>query len=169
MLLAGLFHESDLLIAESIGAGHLTGLDPATMAGVVSMFVYEHRSSEPAPAPWFPSREVKQRWEAIEALSDDIHRAEECAGLLPHRAPDPTFLAVAFAWAAGESFAEVVAAEELSGGDFVRTMRQLLDLLRQIAVVAPDPGTRTSADAAADLLHRGVVAASLPVAGVIVP
>jgi ATP-dependent RNA helicase HelY len=112
---------------------------------------------------------VKQRWEAIEALSDDIHRAEERAGLLPHRAPDPTFLAVAFAWAAGESFAEVVAAEELSGGDFVRTMRQLLDLLRQIAVVAPDPGTRTSADAAADLLHRGVVAASLPVAGVIVP
>ncbi len=169
MLLAGLFHESDLLIAESIRAGHLTGLDAAMMAGVVSLFVYEHRSSEPAPAPWFPSREVKQRWEAIEALSDDIRRAEERAGLLPHRAPDPTFLAVAFAWAAGESFAEVVAAEELSGGDFVRTMRQLIDLLRQVAVVAPDPATRKSADAAAGLLHRGVVAASLPVASVIVP
>ena len=168
MLLAGLFHESDLLIAESIRAGHLTGLDAATMAGLVSLFVYEHRSSDPAPTPWFPSREVKRRCEAIEAISDDIRRAEERAGLLPHRSPDPTFLAVAFAWAAGESFAEVVAAEELSGGDFVRTMRQLLDLLRQIAVVAPDPATRKSADAAADLLHRGVVAASLPVAGVVV-
>ncbi len=164
-LLAGLFHESDLLIAEALRAGHLTGLDPATTAGLVSVFVYEHRSSEPAPAPWFPSHSVRARWQAIEALSDDIRRAEERAGLVPHRAPDPTFIALAFAWAGGETFAEVVEAEGVSGGDFVRTMRQLLDLLRQIAVVAPDAQTRSAADRAAGLVDRGVVAASLPVAG----
>ena len=85
---------------------------------------------------------------------------EEEAGLSVHRPPDPTFIAVAFAWAAGEGFAEVVEAEELSGGDFVRTMKQLIDVLRQLALVAPVRETRRSAEQAADQLFRGVVAAS---------
>ena len=54
----------------------------------------------------------------------------------------------------------MVAAEELSGGDFVRTMKQLIDLLRQFAIVAPLKETRRAADAAAEALFRGVVASS---------
>ena len=67
---------------------------------------------------------------------------------------------MAYAWAAGESFAEVVEAEELSGGDFVRNMKQLIDLLRQMGDVAPAPDTRATARAAADALFRGVITAS---------
>ena len=85
---------------------------------------------------------------------------EEEAGLGLTRAPDPTFVAIAYAWAAGEAFAEVVEAEELSGGDFVRNVKQLIDLLRQLAEVAPVAATRESAGKAADLLYRGVVASS---------
>ena len=69
-------------------------------------------------------------------------------------------MAVAFAWAAGEGFAEVVEQEELSGGDFVRTTKQLIDVLRQLALVAPDRATRANADRAAEALFRGVVSAS---------
>ena len=47
-----------------------------------------------------------------------------------------------------------------TGGDFVRQMRQLLDLLRQIAEVAPDPTTRDTARSAISRVDRGVVAAS---------
>jgi ATP-dependent RNA helicase HelY len=67
---------------------------------------------------------------------------------------------VAYAWVAGEGFAEVVSDEELTGGDFVRTVKQLIDLLRQIALVAPSPATRRSAAAAAEAAYRGVVADS---------
>jgi len=42
-------------VAESLHAGLLDGLSPNDLAGLVSVFVYEHRSSEPPPAPWFPS------------------------------------------------------------------------------------------------------------------
>jgi ATP-dependent RNA helicase HelY len=77
-----------------------------------------------------------------------------------HRRPDPTFLAIAYAWAAGEGFAEVVEEEELTGGDFVRTVKQLIDLLRQLAIIAPVDATRRCADQAAEALFRGVVAAS---------
>jgi ATP-dependent RNA helicase HelY len=165
-VLARTFHESDLLVAECLDRGLLDDLDPAAMAGLASVFVYEHRSSEPPPAPWFPSAEVRKKWRRIESVSRELQQTEQSASLNQHRAPDPTYIAIAHAWAAGEGFAEVVEAEELSGGDFVRTMKQLIDLLRQIATMAPSAQTRGSAEAAAKLLMRGVVAASSSVPGV---
>ena len=165
-VLARTFHESDLLVAECLDRGLLDDLDPAAMAGLASVFVYEHRSSEPPPAPWFPSAEVRKKWRRIESVSRELLQTEQSASLNQHRPPDPTYIAIAHAWAAGEGFAEVVEAEELSGGDFVRTMKQLIDLLRQIATMAPSAQTRGSAEAAAKLLMRGVVAASSSVPGV---
>ncbi|MEQ1872359.1 MAG: DEAD/DEAH box helicase [Ilumatobacteraceae bacterium] len=159
-ILARLFHECDLLVVECARQGLLDGLDPPSLAGLVSVFVYEHRSPEPPPAAWYPSPMVRRRWQSIARISYEMQDAEEEAGLAVHRPPDPTFIAVAFAWAAGEGFAEVVAAEELSGGDFVRTMKQLIDLMRQLALIAPLKETRRSAEAAAEALFRGVVSAS---------
>lgn len=159
-ILARTFHESDLLVAECLNRGHLDGLDPATFAGLLSTFVYEHRSSEAPPEPWFPSSEARKRWRRIESTSHELRLLEHDAHLTVHRPPDPTYIAIAYAWAMGENFAEVVETEELSGGDFVRTMKQLIDLTRQVAQLAPLAETRRCAEQAADLLRRGVVAAS---------
>ncbi|MEK7423394.1 MAG: DEAD/DEAH box helicase [Actinomycetota bacterium] len=159
-ILARTFHECDLLIVECLRQGLLDDLEPAVLAGLVSVFVYEHRSSDAPPKPWFPSPLAKKRWQRIAAISAELQDVEEQAGLGLHRAPDPTFIAIAFAWAAGEGFAEVVEAEELSGGDFVRTTKQLIDVLRQLAIVAPERATRRCAERAAEQLFRGVVSAS---------
>lgn len=159
-VLARTFHESDLLVAECLNRGHLDGLDPSTFAGLLSTFVYEHRSSEAPPEPWFPSAEARKRWRRIEATSQELRLAEHQAHVTVHRPPDPTYIAIAYAWAMGEDFAEVVETEELSGGDFVRTMKQLIDLTRQVALIAPVAETRRCAEQAAELLRRGVVAAS---------
>jgi ATP-dependent RNA helicase HelY len=159
-ILARTFHESDLLVVECIRQGLLDGLDAPTLAGLVSVFVYEHRSPDAPPAPWYPSPLARRRWQSIAQISYDLQDMEEQEGLSVHRPPDPTFVAVAYAWAAGEGFAEVVAEEELSGGDFVRTMKQLIDLVRQLALVAPSRDTRRVAEQAAEALFRGVVAAS---------
>ena len=159
-ILARTFHECDLLIVECLRQGLLDDLEPASLAGLVSVFVYEHRSPEPPPMAWFPSPTVRKRWQRIAEISYELEEIEEEAGLSVHRPPDATFVAVAFAWAAGEGFAEVVEAEALSGGDFVRTMKQLIDVLRQLALVAPERATRRCAEQAADQLFRGVVSAS---------
>ena len=50
--------------------------------------------------------------------------------------------------------------EDISAGDFVRNVKQLIDLLRRIGDVAPVPGDRGPRPPAAEALHRGVVAAS---------
>jgi ATP-dependent RNA helicase HelY len=159
-ILARTFHECDLLVVECVRRGLLDGVDAPTLAGLASVFVYEHRSPEPPPAPWYPSPAARRRWQSIAQLSYELQSIEEANALPVHRPPDPTFIAVAYAWAAGEGFAEVVSEEELSGGDFVRTMKQLIDLVRQLALVAPSRDTRRVAEQAADALFRGVVADS---------
>lgn len=164
-VLARVFHESDLLVSEVLRQGLLDGVDAATLAGLVSTFVYEHRSPDDPPQPWFPSPDVRRRWEAIAAVSGELAAMEHRRGLAPHRAPDATFFGIAYAWVAGEGFAEVVESEQasggdLTGGDFVRTIKQLVDLLGQVAEVAPDAATRTVARQAAEAAFRGVVADS---------
>ncbi|MDQ2729652.1 MAG: hypothetical protein M3Y91_17715, partial [Actinomycetota bacterium] len=82
------------------------------------------------------------------------------------RIPDPGFVALARGWAEGEDLATIVGEGDgqgqgtVTGGDFVRNVKQLIDLLRQIGDLAPDPATAGSARLAADRLFRGVVAAS---------
>ncbi|MBV1894425.1 MAG: DEAD/DEAH box helicase [Ilumatobacteraceae bacterium] len=159
-VLARTFHESDLLLAEIIQRGLLDDLSPADVASLASGLVYEHRSKEPPPTPWFSSAEIGQRWRRIAATSEDLAAQERSVGLVEHRAPDPTFSAIAYAWVAGEGFAEVVGEEEVTGGDFVRTMKQLIDVLRQLAVIAPQEATRRAAGDAAAAAYRGVVADS---------
>ena len=93
-----------------------------------------------------------------ESLRDD----EEESRLARTRLPDLGFAEVAWRWARGERLARVLERAELAPGDFVRNAKQLVDLLRQLATVAPDPVTAASAHRAATALQRGVVAASAP-------
>jgi ATP-dependent RNA helicase HelY len=159
-VLARTYHEADLLVAEAMTAGLLDGLDPASLAGLLSCFTYEHRGPNTPPPPWFPSRLVRARWNEVDRLAADLRSDEEAAGLPTTRAPDPGFVALAHAWAAGEDLGEVLGDEDLSGGDFVRNVKTLIDLVRQVGDIAPDPATARTARQAAEALHRGVVSIS---------
>ncbi|MEQ8841387.1 MAG: DEAD/DEAH box helicase [Acidimicrobiales bacterium] len=161
IMLGRVYHESDLLIAEAIDGGHLDGLEPPALASLVSCFTYEHRRPTPPPEPWFPSKAAKQRFREIDRLASDLAGHETHHGVPPTRPPEAGFAPIAHAWAAGEDLAVLLDTDdELNAGDFVRNIKQLMDLLRQIAVVAPDPTTARSARQAADSIHRGVVALS---------
>ncbi len=157
--LARTYHESDLLIAECLAQGLLDGLGDAEMAAAVSVFTYESRGQGEGSA-WFPTPRLRHRWNAINQLVGELNAAEDDAGLPLTRVPDPGFAALAYAWAEGEDLAEVIGEEEMSGGDFVRNVKQLIDLLRQVGETAPASATAGAARRAAEQLMRGVVAAS---------
>ena len=159
-LLARIYHESDFLVSESLRQGLLDDLDPPTLAGVVASFTYEHRSAQPPPDPWFPPGPMQERIVAIEAIARAINRDETANRLPLTRMPDPGFSALAHAWASGDHLDDVLSEETLSGGDFVRNVKQLIDLLRQLGTIAPVPATATAARRASDALLRGVVVAS---------
>ena len=159
-LLARVYHESDLLVAESLHQGLLDELDPPTLAGVVASFSYEHRSSQQAPEPYYPPGPMRQRIAEITRLARRLNTDETVAGLATTRRPDPGFSALAHGWAAGGHLDDVLGEELITGGDFVRNVKQLIDLLRQLGSIAPNPSTARSARQAADALFRGVIATS---------
>ncbi len=95
----------------------------------------------------------------------ELLRAVEEVHLVPRtRQPEPGLAGAVCSWARGASFGTVleVAAHdvgEIAPGDFVRTVKQLADLVGQVAVVAPSEATREAAATAVRGLLRDVVAA----------
>jgi ATP-dependent RNA helicase HelY len=161
-MLTRLYSETDLLLAESLREGLLDGLDTPSMGAVCSVFSYETRGPDQGAAQRvrFPNRTVRDRVMEIERISRDLNVVEDEAGLPETRSPDAGFAAVAHAWAAGKDLEDILVDEDMTGGDFVRNVKQLIDMLRQVGDVATRPETASSARKAADALFRGVVAAS---------
>ena len=159
-VLAGIFHECDLLVSESIELGVLNGLSMVDLAAVVSCVVYERRSTDDVDHP-HPSEAVEKRFERLEDLSFEIQSAEESAGLPVHRSPDNGFARTAALWAAGADLSKILdVVPDMGAGDFVRTVRQVVDLLRQIERCAPDARLRETAGRAAAAMFRGIVVGS---------
>ncbi|MBI5156418.1 MAG: DEAD/DEAH box helicase [Acidimicrobiia bacterium] len=145
----------DLVLAEAVDRGWFDGLDGPQTAAFASGFTFEPRR-EAEDVSWpLPLRDLGEQ---LTELWEEIAAAERHAGLPITRAPDPGFAATAMRWASGQSLFEIFGDEDVTAvGDFVRNCRQLIDLLRQIRDLTPEPlpGVR----AAVRGVDRGVVAA----------
>lgn len=155
--------ETDILVADAINTGVFDGLRPQELASIASVFTYEHRGPEHRrpPSPRWPSGDLAKRWRSIERHWNSLRSDEEDAGLPEMRPPDPGLALIVKAWASGHDLSDVLdLTDDLTGGDFVRHMKQLVDLLRQISLVSENAQTKESARTAAELCFRGVVCAS---------
>ena len=70
------------------------------------------------------------------SLWADLDRLERDNRLDFLREPDLGFAWAAYAWASGASLDDVLTETDLAAGDFVRWMKQLLDLAGQVADAA---------------------------------
>jgi ATP-dependent RNA helicase HelY len=139
------------------------GLTPAQLASLVSVFVYESRGPDrgaPDSLPRGFMKSLVDRWWRIADRADRLNELESAADLPLTRRPDPGFAVLAMGWANGRDFGTLIEQDDITGGDLVRTMKALIDLLRQLGEVAPVPETATAARTAAKLLFRGVVSVS---------
>jgi ATP-dependent RNA helicase HelY len=161
--LSRIWSESDLLIAECLQAGIWSELDAAELAGVCSAMVYEARRDEPA-APKLPTGRIRPALTETVRLWGELSEREAEYGLPTTREPDLGFVWASYRWARGDSLDRVLNAMAADGsalpaGDFVRWMRQLLDLTEQLSrVEAIDAKLRNTAAAACVALRRGVIA-----------
>ena len=150
------YHEADLLVCLALERGIFDGLDAPSMAAVCSCLTYEHRSAEAPPPPRFPTATVRERHDRLASIAEELRERERQSSLPLTRGVDPGFADMAYRWTSGEDLASVLD-EETTGGDFVRTSRQLVDLLRQVASLGADPSARSAAREAVEAVQRGVV------------
>ncbi|HKB30851.1 MAG TPA: DEAD/DEAH box helicase [Streptosporangiaceae bacterium] len=158
-VLAGLYTELDLLTAECLAGGLWDGLEPAELAACVSALTYESRQSDDAAAPRLPHGQAREVLAAMARLWGELDAIERDNSLSFLREPDLGFAWAAFRWARGHRLDAVLTECGLTAGDFVRAVKQLIDLLDQIAAAA-DPGLAAAARAAIEAMRRGVVAYS---------
>ena len=159
--LGRIYNELDLLTAESLRAGLWDGLDPAELAACVSALVYESRQPDDAAPPKPPTARSRDALAAMVRLWGELDAIEKDNRVSFLREPDLGFAWTAYRWAKGHELDEVLLETDMTAGDFVRAVKQLLDLLGQIADASPpDSHLRKTARKAMDAMRRGVVAYS---------
>jgi len=151
-MLAKIYGETDLLIAESIRADLFSNLSPTDLVAVISSCIYESRNDEAAK---IPRGEIQVALSGISKIYARIHTAESDLNLEPMRAPDFGFCWAAHKWASGSSLTSVLKGSDLTVGDFVRSMKQIIDLLRQLRIAAPQ--LQLNIEQALKKIDRGVI------------
>ena len=154
-ILAKIYAESDLLLTESIRRGLLDDLNASELLSVVSCMIFESRSQENL-APKMPSQKVTSTLTEIISLWTALEKIESDFGVKTQREPDAGFCFISYKWASGNSLNSVLKGSDMSVGDFVRSTKQLVDLLNQIGVASEK--LRPVCKDAVKRIDRGVVA-----------
>lgn len=136
-ILAKIFAESDLLLTESIRREIFNGLSSTELLSVASAMIYQGRSAENY-APKMPHEnvanalvEVSRVWIELEALENEYD-------VKTQREPDFGFCYASYRWANGHSLSSILKGTDMTVGDFVRSIKQLIDLLTQIGGAAEE-------------------------------
>jgi ATP-dependent RNA helicase HelY len=156
--LGGLYTELDLLAAECLRRGVWDGLTAPELAACVSALSFESRRDDDASPPRLAPGRAREAAAAMVRVWGELDQIEKDNGLSFLREPDFGFAWIAYRWARGDALPDVLDdAAGLAAGDFVRWVKQVIDLLDQIAAAAPEGVART-ARSAAESMRRGVVA-----------
>lgn len=164
-LLSQIHNQSDLLVAQCLRRGIWNELDPAELAGVVSLCTFENRKytgGEPNAA----TDRMSEAMDATMRVWSELAADEKRHNLPITREPEAGFALAMHQWAAGAPLGYCLAAAAESGaemtpGDFVRWCRQVVDLLDQVAKTAYTDDVQANARRAINSIRRGVVAIGL--------
>ncbi|MFM8897680.1 MAG: RNA helicase, partial [Actinomycetota bacterium] len=135
-LLTNIYAESDLLLAELLNSKLLSESGAPELVGILSSLVYEGRG-ERSRTPRLPK--------SIEALVPDVAKIwnrivtlEESYGISSQREPNFDLAWSSYRWANGHSLQTILRETEITVGDFVRCIRQIIDLLGQLLDAQPE-------------------------------
>ena len=154
--LTKIYAESDLFLAELLDSELLEGINASDLVGLLSGLIYEGRG-EKSRTPRLPKSldlllpEVVKIWSRIIAV-------EESVGLNTQREPNFDLAWSAYRWANGNSLQSILRETDIVVGDFVRAIRQIIDLLGQLANARPE--LQTTVKEALKRIDRGVIAYS---------
>ena len=153
-LLTRIYSECDLVIVEALKDELFAGLTAAELAAVVSVFVYSHRGRPDDFTP-LKNKKIWERVEAIEKIAKTITDLEWELGMDSKVILDSRYAEKIYSWASGHDLGAVLDSAT-SGGEFVRNVRLVSDLLRQIRTIGNAELQKVAAESI-KTLERGVV------------
>ncbi|SEQ64845.1 DEAD/DEAH box helicase [Arthrobacter sp. OV608] len=156
-----IYGEKDLLISQSLRLGAFDDLDAVEVAALASVLVYQAKREDRGLRPRMPSISLEtsvdivvREWSALEDVEED--------NKLPLTGePELGLVWPLYKWARGRHLQDVLSGTDLAAGDFVRWVKQVVDLLDQLAKIPGlEPRLARLCSEAISLIRRGVVAYS---------
>jgi ATP-dependent RNA helicase HelY len=158
--LTRIYAESDLLLTEMIYQDLFSAISPADLVGLLSGLIFEGRG-ERSKIPRIPKSLESPVTACISTWSKLVY-LEENEGLNPQREPNFDLAWSSYRWANGNSLHSILRETEIPVGDFVRNIRQIIDLLGQLMSARSE--LATLARESIKRIDRGVVAYSAVIA-----
>ncbi|GAA1348515.1 DEAD/DEAH box helicase [Falsarthrobacter nasiphocae] len=158
-VLSRIYGDRDLLTAQMLNSGELSGLEPAELAALVSLLVYQGKREHTPGHIVMPTEDLQERYRSLVRIWSRVTDEEERAAVPLTPDPDPGLMRPVWRWAQGATLRRALEGSDLAAGDFVRWAKQVVDSLDQLRAASGDPSVRGCAEEAMDALRRGVVAA----------
>ena len=158
-MLARIYGERDLLVAEALRLKIWDNLDAPSLAAMAAALVYEPRRDDENFEPRAVKGNFQQSFTNTQLLWDDLENLAK-----KHKLPRSSKLEMDLSypihrWATGAKLDLVLESADLLPGDFIRWCKQIIDLLEQLAKASDGPISAKARDAV-DLVKRGIVAYS---------
>lgn len=158
VMLQSVYNERDLLVVECLRRGVFDHLSVPDLAGALSVCLAENRTgglSRLIPAE--ASRGLASSLEAMARLNFEISSLQQEHYLDVYPPLETDLLTGVVAWAKDRSLGECLELSAMSAGDFVRAIRQVIDLADQLRKLDLDPALHANIRAVITKLKRGVV------------
>ena len=156
-----IYGEKDLLISQALRQGAFDDLDAAEIAALASILVFQAKREDRGLRPKMPSVSLETSVDIVVKEWSALEDTEEANKLPLTGEPELGLMWPIFKWAKGRHLQEVLSGTDLAAGDFVRWVKQVIDLLDQLAKIPGlDPRIARLCSEAITLVRRGVVAYS---------
>jgi ATP-dependent RNA helicase HelY len=156
-----IYGEKDLLISQALRQGAFGDLDAVEVAAFASVLVYQAKREDRGLRPRMPSISLETAVDIVVREWSALEDVEEQNKLPLTGEPELGLIWPMYKWARGRHLQEVLSGTDLAAGDFVRWVKQVIDLLDQLAKIPGlDPRLARLCAEAIRLIRRGVVAYS---------
>lgn len=156
-----IYGEKDLLISQSLRLGAFGDLDAVEVAALASVLVYQAKREDRGLRPRMPSIALETSVDLVVREWSALEDVEEQNKLPLTGEPELGLVWPMYKWAKGRHLQDVLNGTDLAAGDFVRWVKQVVDLLDQLAKIPGlDPRLARLCSEAISLIRRGVVAYS---------
>jgi ATP-dependent RNA helicase HelY len=156
-----IYGEKDLLISQALRQGAFDDLDAVEVAAFASVLVYQAKREDRGLRPRMPSVSLETAVDIVVREWSALEDVEEQNKLPLTGEPELGLIWPMYKWARGRHLQDVLSGTDLAAGDFVRWVKQVIDLLDQLAKIPGlDPRLARLCAEAIKLIRRGVVAYS---------
>lgn len=149
--------EADLLIAEFIANGELSQLNPAEFSALLATLIFESRGDNNVRPNRFPTERLDELCQSCEKFVVSLNKDERDAGIKETRGLDYSMMFGAYMWARGKSLEDILDRKDIAGGDFVRAIKSIVDLVRQIESATEDPLLKDLCKATHRMCFRDII------------